>query len=113
MTRRDKWAKRPVVLRYFAWADKARECAKEAGGVPDAKYIDKLLIRVFIGMPKSWSKKKQELNNGTYHRNKPDLDNCEKSVCDSLWKDDSGIAHMDAIKFWSYNPRTEITIYVE
>ena len=56
MTRRDKWAKRPCVERYFAYRDLVRL---------HKVFFPEFWAHVifFLPMPKSWSKKKRlEMN---------------------------------------------------
>ena len=66
----------------------------------------------FLPIPKGTSKKKKERM--VYHIKKPDLDNLVKFVkdClnDELWHDDSQVAELFARKFYSEEPRTEITV---
>jgi Holliday junction resolvase RusA-like endonuclease len=62
-------------------------------------------------MPDSWSKKKKEAMNGKYHRQKPDKDNCEKAVTDTLWPDDdSMIADGRTTKRWAYSGSIEMEV---
>lgn len=69
----------------------------------------------FIQMPKSWSKKKKEAMNNTYHIAKPDIDNFNKAIYDALsgyaWGDDCQIAVSHSLKKWAYEP--EIIVVVE
>ena len=95
MTQRDKWAKRPCVMRYRAFADELRD---KVGMMPDDPSAIRLSI--YIPMPKSWSKKKRDQMSGQPHRQKPDIDNICKAVMDSLLKDDSGIYAITARKVW-------------
>ncbi len=73
MTQRDKWKKRPVVLRYHAFKDEVR-----AAGV-ELEESGQHIIFV-LPMPKSWSKKKQREMVGKPHQQKPDKDNLEKAL---------------------------------
>ena len=72
-------------------------------------------IRVFRGVPKSWSKKKkQAAKDGTVlPSSRPDVDNYAKSVMDALtgvvWKDDSQIIKLSISKLYG-EPRLEIEI---
>lgn len=100
MTRRDKWAKRPVVVRYFAFRD-----AVKASGM---KITDNSFIAFGLPMPDSWSKKKKTKFDGMPHRNKPDIDNCAKSVFDALFNDDSCISKLHCRKIWSYEGFIEV-----
>lgn len=57
-------------------------------------------IKFFIPMPKSWRKFKRESMHFKLHKSKPDLDNLLKAFQDSILKEDMGIAHYEAAKFW-------------
>lgn len=96
MTRRDKWAKRPCVVRYRDWCDLARLCA---GKVPDARSVTDLQLTAVFEMPQSWSEKQKSLMDGRRHRKKPDADNIAKCV-DGLWTEDSGLADVTIRKRW-------------
>jgi Holliday junction resolvase RusA-like endonuclease len=100
MNKSDAWRKRPAVLRYRAFKDSLRVQA-----APYDLPKDPLIVNLdfHIAMPDSWSKKKKALMDKTWHRQKPDKDNCEKSVTDTLWPDDdSCIAAGFTRKFWAY-----------
>jgi Holliday junction resolvase RusA-like endonuclease len=83
MTRSDRWKKRPAVLRYFAFKDQVREMNVQLP-VP-------YKVVFHIEMPKSWSKKKRAAMNGQPHLQKPDKDNLEKSLLDSVFEEDSHV----------------------
>lgn len=96
MTQRDKWQRRPCVMRYRAFCDKLRQLfVTQKISLPDA-----FQIRFTIEMPASWSKKKRTEMNGRPHQTKPDLDNMLKAVCDALREDDSPIHAWTATKVW-------------
>ena len=69
----------------------------------------------YFGIPKSWSnkKKQQALSGQIRPTKKPDTDNVSK-VKDALntiaFKDDAQVIHEETSKFYSDNPRLEITI---
>lgn len=73
-------------------------------------------IDAFFSIPKSTSKKKKDLMNAGFikHTKRPDADNVAKAVCDALNKiaylDDSQIVHLEINKYYSYQPRVEVTI---
>lgn len=96
MTNRDKWAKRPVVVRYWAWKD---ELLLKA---PGFFLPDNFSVEFRIQMPKSWSEKKKKRMFLQPHKVKPDLDNCIKSLLDSLTVEtnDSYIWKITASKVW-------------
>lgn len=78
-----------------------------------------LWVRFFMPIPKSTSKKNREsMNLGLIrHTKKPDLDNLVKFVKDCLnglvWKDDSQVCRLEAVKMYGENPRTEIRIFAK
>lgn len=92
-TQRDRWAKRPAVVRYRAFKDQVRELGID---VPET---GSRMIFV-MPMPQSWSNKKKAQMLGQPHKQKPDTDNMIKAVLDSVHKEDSQIYHVDGLKFW-------------
>lgn len=107
MTQRDRWMKRPAVLRYREYCDRIRAAAGEIAQDPIA-----IEVNAFIAMPESWSKKKKSEMNGKPHRAKPDYDNICKSAGDALFKEDSCLAGGSGWKTWCKpgEERTEITV---
>lgn len=95
MTRLDKWRQRDCVMRYRAFADELRA---QVGPVDQGAFrVDWV---AYFTMPASWSMKKKTLMCGTFHRKKPDRDNIDKAILDALFKNDSGIASGQLLKFW-------------
>lgn len=96
-----------------AWEFK-RQC-------PNIYFIGELemVVTAFYSIPKSWSKKKKQaaLNDEFRPVVKPDLSNALKSIEDALNKvaydDDSAIVSVSAHKYYSDNPRVEVTIIGE
>jgi Holliday junction resolvase RusA-like endonuclease len=107
MTQRDRWAKRPAVVRYREWADRLRAAA---GPVPPAETVLELAILAQFEPPKSWSKKRRVAVIGELHRSKPDLDNVAKAVMDALFPEDSAIAKGTFEKRWHWKAGIEIII---
>ena len=76
----------------------------------------RLTIKAFYGIARSDSKKikEQKVNNTLRPSKKPDIDNVIKLIADSLngiaYKDDTQIVEIEAIKYYSDNPRVEVTI---
>lgn len=105
MTIGDKWKKRPCVVRYWAWAAKARESMPE--NVP--KKPLRVIIAAYFEIPKSWSRVKRQKMEGDHHRQKPDADNILKCL-DALFSDDACIAHVSLRKLWAAVPRMEIHV---
>lgn len=94
MTQRDRWAKRPAVMRYYDFCDELR--LRYKGDLPAS-----LGLEFYIVMPKSWSKKKQAAMDHQPHQQKPDIDNLCKAVMDALAPDDSYIHLLHAAKYWT------------
>ena len=113
MTQADKWKRRPAVLKYRAWADKARA---ELFRVAQVKNLPQGLYSIswtaYIGMADSWSGKKKERLRGKHHFGKPDRDNIDKALLDSLFEDDRGVCSGLIEKRWDdgNGPRLEVII---
>lgn len=107
-TRRDVWKKRPCVMRYRAWADKARAAAPDS--MP--KEPSRLHIVAYLSFPKSWRPNLRKALTGQPHRHKPDADNIIKSCADALFSRDEGISRMLIEKYWDdgNGPRMEVTV---
>jgi Holliday junction resolvase RusA-like endonuclease len=113
MTQRDKWAQRPAVMRYRAFADQLRACvAEQVGTLPEANQVERLDWVAYFRPAKSWSKKRKAEAIGELHRQKPDRDNIDKAILDVLFEDDKAIAAGTIEKRWAEVPRLEITIEV-
>lgn len=73
-------------------------------------------MKIYRQIPKSTSKKKRALYNQGIERPvvKPDVDNYTKAILDAcngiIYKDDSQILDLQASKYYSDNPRVEISI---
>lgn len=82
---------------------------------PEGEMLDVRII-AYYGIPKSVSKKKRRLmlEHKIRPTKKPDFDNIGKIVCDSLnliaYRDDSAIVDAQVRKFYSENPRVDVTI---
>lgn len=100
MTRRDKWRKRPCVMRYRAFKDKCRAHRVE---LPQPCHV------VFwMPMPDSWPESKREIMNGARHTQRPDVDNLGKGLLDAVLQEDSHIWNVRFEKRWSLTPGIEI-----
>ena len=98
MTRSDRWKKRPCVVRYRVYSNCLREAALLNKFVP----ANELIMQFHIKMPVSWSKKKREEMRGKPMQSRPDIDNLEKSILDSLFRDDdSAVWKVCASKRWA------------
>ena len=108
MTRRDRWKKRPCVVRYFEYRDQLRAKAVEYGiTLPNA-----FTVTFYMAMPKSWSKKKKAAHVGKPCQSKPDLDNVLKGFMDALRTDDASVYAVSASKFWSEQPGVVLSVRV-
>lgn len=107
MNKSDAWKKRPAVLRYFAFKNVLKREVGELKLIPDGAEM----VFHFPVMP-SWSKKKQAAMIGQPHRSKPDKDNCEKAVLDSILSEDSGVWYGTQKKLWckAGDERIELTL---
>lgn len=101
MTQRDKWQKRPAVMRYRAFADEVRLRKIE---LPESG----AWIVFHIAMPASWSKMKREMMRGKPHKQRPDLDNMLKALADAVHAEDSGLWDYRASKIWADEGGIEI-----
>lgn len=99
MTRKDKWAKRPIVEAYFTYANALRAlAASKRLTLPDSG----LSFSFAFPMPESWSKKKRLEMLGKPHQQSPDIDNCIKAVLDPLLKQDCTVWQISgAEKRWA------------
>lgn len=95
-TQSDKWNKRPVVLKYRSFADGIRNEFRKLN-LTLGETLDCIFV---ISMPKSWSMKKRAEMAGEPHRQRPDIDNLEKAVMDSLCEEDSHIWKHRTEKVW-------------
>jgi len=97
MTISDKWKKRPVVMKYWAFKDALNLIARKNKFTLPEVYD----ITFNIGMPKYWSAslKKDRLNKP--HQSKPDLDNLVKAWQDALDEEDMDVWQITARKFWA------------
>lgn len=94
MTQRDRWAKRPVVLKYHDYKDALRDyITPESLPVP-------YHIHFIMAMPKSWSKKKKLAMDLTPHTQKPDKDNLEKGFLDAIMTEDEQVWDGRVTKWW-------------
>jgi len=77
----------------------------------------KLRIIFYMPIPKSINKRIHRALIGKPHTRKPDADNLEKSVNDSLnaiaFRDDALIWSVETTKVYDENPRTEVTLMWE
>lgn len=106
MTQRDKWSKRPAVMRYRAFADECR-----LKGVT-LQSDDSVIF--YYPMPKSWSEKKKKRMDHTPHTQRPDLSNLLKALEDAVCEEDSHIhRYLLLQKVWARTGAIEISRLVQ
>lgn len=93
MTQRDKWKKRAVVERYFAYRDAVRLQAN----LCNFELTGELEIEFHIPAPKE---KNRELYRDMPHTKKPDIDNLIKAFLD-CFEEDKMIHTIKAKKIWT------------
>jgi len=108
-TRSDKWRKRPCVLAYRAFADQVRALIPAEVRAADVVRLD--WVATFTP-PESWSNKRKLASIGQPHRSKPDRDNIDKALMDSLFEEDSGIASGTISKVWGERDQIELTFWI-
>jgi Holliday junction resolvase RusA-like endonuclease len=103
MTQRDKWAKRPAVMRYRAFCDQVRLLGIK---LPEAG----AKVQFDLPMPDSWSKAKKAKFRGYPHRQRPDLSNLLKALEDAVYGEDACIWHYGEVcKVWAYEGAIRIS----
>jgi len=111
MTQRDKWKKRPCVMRYRDWCDRVREAVGDS--LPAEEQVAEVNWTAYFEPPKSWPKKRRVAVMGTIHRSKPDRDNVDKAVLDCLFRRDERIGDGTLRKRWDWVARLEIEILTD
>lgn len=102
MTQRDKWKIRPPVQNYRNYCDELRYA------LPGYELGMALHLVFYLPMPPSWSKKKRAEYNGTYHDQKPDIDNLAKGFMDAFKSEDKQVAVLQCEKYWADKGALEI-----
>lgn len=102
---------------YENWVRLMYSNAAKGRMFPDGAMLDVRII-AYYEVPKSVSKKKRKemLEHRIRPTKKPDWDNIGKIICDSLnlvaYHDDSAVVDAQVRKFYSENPRVDVTIRV-
>ena len=96
-TQRDKWLKRPCVVRYRDFCDRTRAAAPKDLWGHDCFAV---YLVAHIAVKPTWSKKKKAQLIGWPHRAKPDADNILKGILDALFKEDSRLWDVRCRKYW-------------
>ena len=105
MTRKDKWAKRKCVTRYWAWCDLARHVA-----FSDTEKKETLDSPTRIQVVAYFNHKTRT----GPHLFRPDSDNILKGVCDALFVNDEMIYDKAVKKLWTGGrERVEVVITKE
>lgn len=85
----------------LAWKAKVKKFV-----LPDCFSVD-----FYLSFPKSFSSKRRQELEGKPHQVKPDIDNLLKAILDTLKPEgDETVWGAPPYKYWSKNPRIEITI---
>lgn len=110
MTQRDKWKRRPCVVQYREFCDRARAAAgwneKRIISVPTA-----LSARVFVDLPVTKVKVRGRLP-GAPCTGKPDWDNLGKSLGDALFHNDQMIWRGVVEKYWDDGQGARIEVEI-
>lgn len=105
MVRSDKWKKRLVVERYYAWCNHLKLLARQNKFTLGSCIV----ISYKMQMPESWSKKKKKEMLGKPHQQTPDLDNLNKATLDALAPaGDQYIYEIHSNKIWAEQGAIEI-----
>jgi Holliday junction resolvase RusA-like endonuclease len=97
MSQRDRFRKRPAVLRYRAYADALRAAGVQ---LPHA-----CICVCYLPMPTSWSVQHRRQRNGTAHRVRPDASNLLKAIEDACCANDARLDDSRSIKRWATRGR--------
>lgn len=111
-TQSDKWKRRPCVVAYREWADDARRMLKAATGIERLMGASGVFATFYIPMPPSWSKKQQAQMEGQPHRQKIDLDNAAKALCDALIVHDETVWKMELQKYWCRSENAKVAVVI-
>ena len=88
-------------MRYWAFKDEVR---LNKITLPESGFH----VIFTIPMPKSWSKKRKDEMNGKPHQKRPDKDNLEKALLDSIFEEDCMIWDSRVSKVWGESGSIEI-----
>lgn len=103
---------------YARWKPQAHYAAQQAmGNDPPIQGPVTCVLRIFMEIPASKSAKQRRMMEAGFIRPTitPDLDNCMKAISDScltgvVIRDDKFIVSATIEKYYSYKPRTEVTV---
>jgi len=100
MTQRDKWGKRPCVLRYRAYGDELR--------LRGLRMPHRYSLIFIVAMPATWSAKEKEVANGLPNLRRPDATNLAKAVEDIALQKDEALWDGRSRKYWGYRGRVVV-----
>lgn len=103
MTQSDRWKKRDCVVKYWEFKDELKALV---GNIPLPHPAHIVFV---LPMPDSWSAKKKQGMNATYHRQRPDADNLWKAWNDCLYDEDGHISDIRVTKIWGW--QGQIIVY--
>lgn len=103
MTQSDKWKKRTVVTRYFAYRDAVRLQANLA----NYELTGEIDITFYIPAPNK-KPKERALYDNLPHTSKPDIDNLIKAFLD-CFDEDKAVHTLKAKKIWTINEGRIVT----
>lgn len=106
MTQRDKWMRRPTIVRWYEYKDKLQLL----GNVQEFKLPQVLNVTFYIPVSNSWSEKKKQLMIGKPHLLKPDIDNLLKGIMDTFSDKDEYVYEVHARKLWSLEGKIVVTL---
>lgn len=102
MTQRDKWKKRPCVMRYRQWCDAIRAACPSPPPAPTTSTIK--IVALYATRDKKLL--------GQMKRTKPDPDNIAKGILDALWEEDQAVGDLSISRRWSTIDMTVVEIHV-
>ncbi|MEY2161354.1 RusA family crossover junction endodeoxyribonuclease [Rhodanobacter sp. FW106-PBR-LB-2-11] len=100
MTQRDKWGKRPCVLRYRAYGDELR--------LRGLRMPHRYSLIFIVAMPATWSAREKEAANGLPNLRRPDATNLAKAVEDIALQKDEALWDGRSRKYWGYRGRVVV-----
>lgn len=106
MVRSDAWSGRVAVAKYWKYKDDLNKLANSN----QYKIKNKLKVKFYLSMPKSWSSRKKTRMDKKPHDSKPDLDNLLKAFMDCLMENDSKVYKIESSKYWAIKGYIEVMI---
>lgn len=97
MTQRDRWAKRPCVLRYRAYGDELR--------LRGIRLPHRYSLIFVLPMPAGWPAEMKRAMNGQPNLRRPDATNLAKAVEDIVHAKDESLWDARSRKYWGYTGR--------